>query len=533
MNRVVSSNTLAGSHPGDMSPITEADALHEQAMLRPEHIAIHFQGRRLTYGELDRRATRVAVAIARLGVAPGDRVGVLTKNSDEYFELLFGLIRSGGVAVPVNWRLSLQEVAVILNDAGAVALFIQATFGAMVEPLRKAVPTLRNIIILANDTARGEFAAWRDEQQESDGSRLPSPARSDVMIQFYTSGTTGKPKGVQVTHQTSRQMRRLEVADYETFAAWGPEDVAIVALPNSHLSGTSWALQWFARGATCVLQEQVDAGQFIKAIEEFKVTQLIAVPTVLDLMIEHPLRPSTDLSSLKVIYYGSAPISPTLLEKTLRTFNCRLVQLYGMTETNGVLCYLSSENHDLRRPHLLRSCGKPYPMVDLKIMGPDGRELPPRQIGEICVKTPCLMKGYWDNEQTLKGPMHGEHFRTGDGGFKDEEGFVYLVDRIKDMIVSGGENIYPAEIENVARELTDVKDIAVIGVPDNRWGEAVMAVIVRHSDNLTEQKLLDYIRSRIAGYKVPKSVVFVEALPHNASGKLLKRQLRERFALQK
>jgi len=194
-----------------------------------------------------------------------------------------------------------------------------------------------------------------------------------------------------------------------------------------------------------------------------------------------------------------------------------------------VLCYLSPQDHDLRRPHLLRSCGKPYPMVDLKVMGPDGRQLPPRQIGEICVKTPCLMKGYWSNGQTLDGPMYGEYFRTGDGGFKDEEGFVYLVDRIKDMIVSGGENIYPAEIENVARELTDIKDIAVIGVPNQRWGEAVMAVVVRRSADLTERRILDFIRSRVAGYKVPKSVAFVESLPYNASGKVLKRQLREQF----
>ena len=532
MNGAAGSKALAAGHSGDAGIVTEADALHLQATLRPEHVAIHFKGRRLTYGELDRRACRVAAGIARLGIAPGGRVGVLTKNSDEYFELLFGLIRAGSVPVPLNWRLSLPEVAVILNDAGATTLFIQRSFADMVDPLRKAVPTLRNVLILGDDAAEGQFTAWRDEQPDSGVSRPLRAAPDDVMLQFYTSGTTGRPKGVQVTHRASRQMRRLEVADREAFAAWGPGEVAIVALPNSHLSGTSWALQWFARGATCVIQEQVDAGEFIKAIEEFRVTQLVAVPTVLDLMIEHPLRPRTDLTSLKTIYYGSAPISPMLLEKSLRTFNCELVQLYGMTETNGVLCYLSPEDHDLRRPHLLRSCGKPYPMVDLKIMGPEGQQLPPRQIGEICVKTPCLMKGYWSNGKTLQGPMHGEYFRTGDGGFKDEEGFVYLVDRIKDMIVSGGENIYPAEIENVARELTDVKDIAVIGVPSERWGEAVMAVVVRRSDDLTERRLLDFVRTRIAGYKVPKSVVFVQSLPHNASGKVLKRQLREQFTPQ-
>ena len=512
------------------SVTTEAQALRHHAMVRPEHIAIHFNDRRITYAELDARASQVACGISELGVEPGGRVGVLTKNSDEYFQLLFGLIRANRVAVPINWRLSATEIAYILRDSGTDTLFIGANFRKILDEVRAATPALRNVIVLGDDVAPDGFAAWVNRPRDPAAWPLPVPASDDVMIQFYTSGTTGRPKGVQITHWASRQMRLLEVGHSEHFAAWGPGDVAIMALPNSHLSGTSWALQWFARGATCVVQEQIDAGEFLRAIQDFRVTQLVAVPTVLLQMLDHPRRPETDLSGLKLIYYGSAPISPQLLERSLKIFGNRFVQLYGMTETNGVLCYLDPRDHDLQRPHLLRSCGKPYPMVDLKIMSPDGVEMPTGQIGEICVKSPSLMKGYWNLPGGgLSNLMWGQYFRTGDGGYVDSDGYVYIVDRLKDMIVSGGENIYPAEIESVARELPSVKDIAVIGVPDERWGEAVMAIVVRRDETLTEEKLLDFLRSRIGGFKVPKSIVFLDALPYNASGKVLKRELRDRY----
>jgi acyl-CoA synthetase (AMP-forming)/AMP-acid ligase II len=508
--------------------VTEADALRYQAQTHPDHAAIQFRGKQLTYRQLDEHADRVSAGIVASQIDAGSRVGVLTKNSDEYFELLFGLIRANRVIVPINWRLAVSEVAFILNDCETETLFIHSSFTGMLGELRSLVPRLKRMIVMDEPGEQG-FAAWRDRQMMHDSACVASVVPDDVMVQFYTSGTTGTPKGVEITHRSSRTMRLLEVGKSADFASWGASDVAIVALPNAHLSGTSWALEWFARGATCVVLEQMDATEFLKAIVQFGVTQLFAVPTVLSMMIEHPLRSRTDFASLKIIYYGGAPIAPQLLAQCMNVFQCQFVQLYGMTETNGVLCYLDPADHDLNRPHLLKSCGKPYPMVKLKIMDAEGGELPRGKVGEICVDTPCLMKGYWKRPEALANVMHGRYFRTGDGGYVDDDGFVYLVDRLKDMIVSGGENIYPAEIQAAARDLTGIADIAVIGIPDERWGEAVMAVIVRSDQTVTEQEIMAFLRGRLAGYKLPKVVKFMDTLPYNASGKLLKRRLREVF----
>jgi acyl-CoA synthetase (AMP-forming)/AMP-acid ligase II len=511
----------------DNPMITEADTIRHLATIQPDHTAMIFNGKRTSYRELDRRASQVAAGIAEVGVPVQKRVGILAKNSDEYFELFFGLVRANRIALPINWRLAVPEIAFILQDAEVTILFIDASFRHLAPELQTLAPGLRKIIILGDADSADSFRTWRDRHSAESVSPVADP--SDVMIQFYTSGTTGKPKGVQITHYSSQQMRLLEVAAGDDWAKWGPTDVAAVALPNFHLSGTSWSLQWFARGATCVVQEQVDPGLFLQAIQTYGVTHLFAVPTVLGLMLEHPLRHSTDFSSLKLIFYGGAPISPQLLDKCLQAFSCDFIQLYGMTETNGVVCFLSPADHKSGREYLLKSCGKPYPMADLRIMDGSGRELPADKIGEICVKTPAIMKGYWKREVASSDLAHGEFYRTGDAGYKDKEGYVFLVDRLKDMIVSGGENIYPAEIEHVLLDLPGIKEIAVIGVPDDRWGEAAMAIVVRLDPALSEQDILAFARKRIAGYKIPKSVKFIEALPRNAAGKVLKRQLRDEW----
>ncbi len=507
--------------------ITEADTIRHLASIQPDHPAIIFNGRRTTYRELDQRASQVAAGIADLSIPVQTRVGILAKNSDEYFELFFGLVRANRIALPINWRLAISEIAFILQDAEISTLFIDASFRHFLPRLQTAAPGLKEMIVLGEKHQPDGYQVWRDRYGTA---RVhPTAAPLDVMVQFYTSGTTGKPKGVQITHSSSQQMRLLEVAAGDEWAKWGPKDVAVVALPNFHLSGTSWSLQWFARGSTCIVQEQVDPALLLQAIQEYRVTHLFGVPTVLNLMLENPLRNTIDFTSLKLIFYGGAPISPQLLDKCLRAFSCDFVQLYGMTETNGVVCFLSPSDHKAGREDLLKSCGKPYPMVDLRIMNTTGAELPPRNIGEICVRTPAIMKGYWKMENDSVDLMHGEYYRTGDAGYKDEQGYVFLVDRLKDMLVSGGENIYPAEIEHVLLDLPGIREVAVIGVPDARWGESAMAIVVRRDPALSEQEILAFARERIAGYKVPKSVQFVEALPRNASGKVLKRQLRDEW----
>jgi len=428
--------------------------------------------------------------------------------------------------MPVNWRLSAREIAQILSDAGAKTLFIGAAFAHLLPGLAAHCAGLENVFILGEGEGPNHYLAWRDAQSASDPLIPVDPA--DVFLQLYTSGTTGMPKGVQITHAASIRMRSLEVSTGGDWTQWGAEDKVIVAMPNFHVGGTSWALQWFARGATCVVQVQVDPRAMLDAIEQEGITHLFTVPTVLSMMLADASCSQRDFSRLKMIHYGASPISPPLLVDCIKTFGTGFVQYYGMTETNGVVSVLQPHEHDLNDPERLKSVGKPYPGIEIRIMDSEGRELAPGQVGEVCVNTPCLMKGYWQLAQATASSMFGAFYRTGDAGFFNEGGYLFLVDRVKDMIVSGGENIYPIEVENVICEHQAVVEVAVVGIPDPQWGEAVKAFIVTRDETLTQEAILDFLRDKIARYKIPKTVEFIEILPRNASGKLLKRELRAR-----
>jgi acyl-CoA synthetase (AMP-forming)/AMP-acid ligase II len=536
--------------------VTEADALRHHSQQQPEHAAIIFRDRVTTYRELDSASNRIANGLlAAAGerrvpsTARGGRVAVLARNSSDFFELLFGIVKAGMTVLPVNWRLAVPELTTILNDAEAEVLFVEDTFAAVVPQLRASCPTLAHVIVtgepvhgtgdigsqVVNDPARLaaapdslHLATWRATYDEADPDIAASP--DDIMIQFYTSGTTGDPKGVQISHRSSSAMRRIEVESGEDWMQWNASDVAIVALPNFHLSGTSWALQWLARGATCVVQEQVDPDAFLRAIPRYRVTHLFAVPTVIDMMLASPSVTALDLSSLRVIYYGGAPMSPALLTRALAAFRCSFVQIYGMTENNGTISYLTPSDHSQADPRLLGSCGRPLPSIDLRILDDAGREKRAGEVGEVCIESPSLMSGYWRREALTRSSFHGRHFRTGDAGYRDERGYLFLVDRLKDMIVSGGENIYPAEIERILFRHPAIADVAVVGAPDPRWGEAVVAVIVRRTQELGTDEVIRWVKPHLAAYKAPKRVVFVDALPRNANGKVLKRVLRDQLS---
>ncbi|HKT72136.1 MAG TPA: long-chain-fatty-acid--CoA ligase [Steroidobacteraceae bacterium] len=512
--------------------LTEADALRYHSQQRPDHPAIVFRDRVTTYRELDSSSNRIANGLCALSVPRGGRVAILAKNSSDFFELLFGILKAGMTVLPLNWRLAVPEITAILCDAAVEALIVEDTFAPVVPQLRASCPTLAHVIVTgAPLPATGDvglhLGPWRAAHSAVDPLTPVSP--EDIMIQFYTSGTTGDPKGVQISHRSSSAMRRMEVESAEDWMQWSADDVAIVALPNFHLSGTSWALQWLARGATCVVQEQVDPGAFLQAIPRYRVTQLFAVPTVIDLMLASPALPTLDLSSLRVIYYGGAPMSPALLTRALAAFRCSFVQIYGMTENNGTICYLTPADHLQGDTRLLASCGRPLPSIDLRILDAGGHEKQPGDVGEICIRSPSLMSGYWRREALTQSSFHGRHFRTGDAGYRNERGYLFLVDRLKDMIVSGGENIYPAELERVLFQHPVIADVAVVGVPDPRWGEAVTAVVVRKTADLDADEVIRCVKSRLAAYKAPKRVVFVDALPRNANGKVLKRVLRDRL----
>lgn len=507
--------------------VTEADSLALNASVRPDHIAIISGGERTSYRQFDARATQIANGLLTLDLAPKGRVAILARNSATYFELLFGIMRAGMATLPLNWRLAAPEILYILNDAQIECLFYEEGFAEVVEAARQQCPQLRTAISI-DGAGPGDLAQWREQQSTDKPDVHPDP--EDVMIQFYTSGTTGHPKGVQISHRSSQAMRQMEAGANEDWQQWTDKDVAIVDLPNFHLSGTSWALQWLARGATIVVHPQVDPEAMLRSIQTHGVTQIMTIPTIVQTILDHPNFESTDTSSLRNVFYGGMRMPAPLLRRARAALGSNFIQIYGMTEHNGSACYLSPADHVRADEDLLKSCGRPLPQVSLRIMDAEGQEMPVGEVGEVCLSSPSLMNGYWNRPDIADEVMFGDYYRTGDAGYRNADGYVFLVDRVKDMIVSGGENIYPAEIERILYEHPGVTEVAVIGIPDERWGEAVKAVAVRSDPALTGEDLIAFARGKIASYKLPKTVDFVDALPRNANGKILKRDLRARYA---
>jgi long-chain acyl-CoA synthetase len=312
-----------------------------------------------------------------------------------------------------------------------------------------------------------------------------------------------------------------------------PASVNLAAMPMFHIAGSGWSMVGMYHGAQTVLLRDVDPARILEVIPEFGITNAFMVPAVIQFLLMTPGVDQTDFSTLRAIAYGASPITDAVLTKGMATFGCEFIQLYGLTETTGAITQLDGADHDpVNRPSLLRSCGKPYPWVEVRIVDPEsGTDKPTGEVGELWTRSPQNMKGYWNNPNATAATVDDDGWlRTGDAGFYDADGYLFLHDRVKDMIVSGGENIYPAEIENVLAKHPAVADVAVIGVPDERWGEAVKAIVVKaEGADPSEQELISFTREYLAGYKLPKSVDFADVLPRNPSGKLLKRELREPY----
>lgn len=505
---------------------TLADALRRQAAIRPDATALIFEDRVTSYAALDRRATRVANGLAALGVRRHDRVGYLGRNSDLYFELLFGAARLGAVLVPLNWRLAPPEIGAIVADAGITTLFVGPGFGSVPA----ALDLSRSLQCIAMDGASGawpDFAAWRDAADPADHA-FPVAAE-DTALQLYTSGTTGLAKGVELGH--AGVMNLFKAGENGGPIGYGAGDVVLVCMPVSHVAGTNIGLAGLVGGAAVVVMAMFDPAALIDVIPRHGVTSLILVPAAILLLVQHPDCARADFRSVRQLLYGASPIAEALVEQARAVFpNAGLWHLYGLTEACGGGTFLPPALHDAALGKL-RSCGKPYPGFDLRIVDPDGEPVPAGTVGEIVIRAPTVMKGYWNNpEATRNAFLPGGWLRTGDAAYRDDDGYVYVHDRVKNMIVSGGENVYPAEVENALFGHPAIAEVAVIGVPDPRWGEAVKAIVVlRSGQSASEADLIAYARQRIAGFKLPKSVDFVDALPRNATGKVLHRTLRERY----
>ncbi len=506
---------------------TLADTIRHWAGERPDTTATVFEGRTTSYGEFDRHASQIANGIIAAGVKPQSRIGYLGKNSDHYFELLFGAAKANAVVVGINWRLAPPEVDYIANDAEVEMLFVDQEFFGLVEQIKDSLKGVKVFISMSGrHDGWADFVAWRDNQDDTDP--MVPVASDDVCVQMYTSGTTGRPKGVQMTNFGFFSLRESEsrAGDWARFAE---DDVIMVPMPVFHIGGTGWGFYGFYHGVTVVILAQADPGLIIEAIQDHRVTKVFVVPAVLQFMLQHEASKNADFSHVRVVLYGASPIPEDTLVKAMETFKCPFVQMYGMTETNGTIVYLPFEEHKIGSERL-KSAGKPYDVVEARIVDTEGNEVPTREVGEIWLKTPSIMKGYWNLPEATAEATEGGWYHSGDAGYVDEEGYIYVFDRVKDMIVSGGENIYPAEVESALSRHDAVADIAVIGVPSERWGEEVKAIIVKApGSDITGDDVIEFARTQIAGYKCPKSVDFVDELPRNPSGKLLKKDLREPY----
>ncbi len=498
------------------------ELIRYQAAVRPERVAMTFEGRETTYGQFDRRASRVANGLLASCPTPRTRVALLDKNSDLFYEVLFGAAKARQVLVPVNWRLAPAEIAYIVNDAMAEVLFVGEEYFPVVEQLLPELTTVKQVIALSGRHPEWEqYAAWRD-RQGGDDPHLAASA-DDVALQLYTSGTTGHPKGAQLTHDYL--MTSLADAVRE-WCGCTSEDVILISMPQFHYAGSVVGLIALYAGGRDVITRQVEPAEILRLIPAERVTVGFFVPAVLLLLLRTPGCQQADFSSLRRIVYGASPIPLDLLREAVATFKCDFAQVYGLTEA-GVVTYLPPEDHDPAGSPRMRSCGKPIGNAEIKIVDPNDVELPCGEVGEIVLRSPQVMKGYWNLLEATARTIRDGWLYSGDAGYLDEDGYLYVHDRVKDMIISGGENIYPAEVESALFGHPAVADVGVIGVPDERWGEAVKAIVVRKPGiEVTEAELIAFCRERIAHYKAPKSVDFVESLPRNPTGKILKRVLR-------
>ena len=486
---------------------------------RGDALALREEDRRLTFAELEAETARAASAMLAAGLKKGDRIAWLGKNSDLYYRLFFGAARVGIVMVPVGWRLAPKEIAYIVNDTGAKMLFAGPGFEAAAEAIRADLPHVEKIF--GPDEARQWIA--RSE-------RVPFEAAGpeDAVLQLYTSGTTGNPKGAVLSNRNLFGLRIPSLDADLPWSHWDDDEVVLVCMPCAHIGGTGLGVMALAAGVTGYVMAEFDPGGVLEAVVEGRVTRFFMVPAALQMVINHPNAATTDFSRLKYIFYGAAPIPLELLRECIKVFGAQFLQAYGMTETTGTVVMLPPEDHDPAGNKRMRAAGKPLPGVELKIVDANGNELPTGEVGEVITRSSNNMMHYWNlPEATTKTLTADGWVYTGDAGYMDEDGYLYIHDRVKDMIISGGENVYPAEVESAIYGHPAVAEVAVIGIPDDKWGEAVKAVCApKPGAEIDEDSVIAWARERIAAFKVPKSVDVIAALPRNASGKILRKDLR-------
>jgi acyl-CoA synthetase (AMP-forming)/AMP-acid ligase II len=502
--------------------------IEDRAETHASGVAVVGAGRRQTFAQLAEAARRVANGLAAQGIDAGDRVAYWARNAPEFFELLFGAAHRNAPLVVLNWRLAAREVAYILDDCRARVLVVGADFVPLLEEIRDQLHPDLLVLVLEESYPR-----WRD-RRPADADPV-SCDEHDVALQLYTSGTTGRPKGVQLTHRNLAVATRTHQGVYDL----DDSSVQLLSLPLFHIGGLLLGVLGVVAGSTAVVMAEADPVEMVRLTAAERVTHLPVVPALLAPYLGLAAAEGTDLSSIRTVFYGSAPMPESLLRTALAALpGVQFMSGFGLTETTAAVTFLTFADHGLpddpaaaelmiRR---LRSAGRAAPAAQLRIVDPETlADRATGEHGEVLVRGELVMKGYWNRpEDTARAMLADGWFRTGDGGHLDADGYLFLTDRIKDMIISGGENIYPAELENVLAGLPGVREVAVIGVPHERWGETPRALVVADPEaGLTEAGVIAYCRAHLAGYKCPTSVEWVDALPRTPSGKVMKHVLRE------
>jgi acyl-CoA synthetase (AMP-forming)/AMP-acid ligase II len=500
------------------------DIVRHRARVMPDKPALVEGRRRLSFGELDTETNRLAHAVARAGARPNSVVAFIGKNSIPFFQILFGASKAGCTVLPLNWRLAAAELIPIVDDAAPALLFVDKEFEPLINKVFVGTAQRCEMVIFNSADDNSGLSAWCADMPHSDPG-LPFDPNAIALL-MYTSGTTGRAKGVEMSHQGLSYMRLCE--SLEPAMQWRDDDVLLMTMPNFHLLGTSLPIQSLYNGSTVSILPLLEPGKLLGVIQSDKPTMLVLVPTVIQMMLDHPAAKDTDFSSVRLTMYAGAPINAQLLKRAMLEMKCEFMQFYGATESLGAITILRPAQHDLVNDEKLKACGTPLPLIELRVTDEKGQELPDREIGEFHVRSPAMFVGYRNQLAATSAALQGGWYHTGDAGFRDKDGLLYIVDRVKDMIVSGGENVYSFEVEQALQKHPAVAMSAVVGAPDACWGEKVVAfVVLKKGANSTADELRQHCRTLIAGFKVPKQINFAEALPISPTGKLLKRELRD------
>ncbi|MBN9390972.1 MAG: long-chain-fatty-acid--CoA ligase [Chloroflexi bacterium] len=504
-------------------------ALKRSAQTHGREAATIFQGRTHTWQELQGRVAKLAGALQQLGLKTNDRVAILSLNSDRYLELYFAVPWAGGVVVPMNTRWAVAEHIYSLNDSGATILVVDDRFESLVPQLLAGANTVTNVLYAGDGPVPEGMVSYETALEEADPVEDALRGNEDLAGIYYTGGTTGFPKGVMLSHAAlwSNAISNMHEMDFKS------DSIYLHAPPMFHLADGAASNAVTICGGTHVMVPTFQPELVLNAMVEQHVSHSLLVPTMVKMFLEHPGFDQADLSSLKYIIYGASPMPEPVLKTALTKLpHCKFIQAYGQTELSPVATILPPEYHVLEGPRAgkLRSAGRASYCVEIKIVDPDGQEVPRGTVGEILVHGPNTMQGYWNNPQATALALVDGWVHTGDGGYMDEDGFIFVVDRLKDMIISGGENVYSAEVENSVASHPAVSACAVIGIPDERWGEAVHAVVVlKAGTEATAEEIISHCHTLIAGYKCPRSISFQESLPISAAGKIMKTTLKQPY----